>query len=85
MSADESAPVVAGDALAPVVVDLVRDLALARAEVQGLRELQSARLDHLNWLQAELCRARRWSILDLVSAWHAELDRRNAARQRIAA
>jgi hypothetical protein len=73
------------ESLATLLVEFVRDLARARAEIAGLREVAGARGDYLAWLQAEVLRARSWTILDLVSAWHAELDRRAEGRRKVAA
>jgi hypothetical protein len=59
-----------------VIEHLSLDLADAQEVIQGQRQLTAARLDFTAWLQAELCRAREWTALDVIQAWHAELDRR---------
>ncbi len=64
---------------------LADDLEDAHQTIRSLREVQSARLDYTHWLQTELCRARDWSMVALVAAWRAELDRRERGRREVAA
>lgn len=55
--------------LAVVVSELVRQLSAERA-------VHAAALDFTAWLQDELCRARGWTVADILRAWQLELDRR---------
>jgi hypothetical protein len=59
--------------LASVLAETIRTLSATRF-------LHAAERDFAAWLQAELCKAREWTMIDLIAAWHHELDRR--ARQR---
>jgi hypothetical protein len=63
--------------LAEVVVALARQLRQARCEIHWHRLVAASGGDFCNWLEAQLCRARGWTIVDLLSAWHQELDRRS--------
>jgi len=59
-----------------LAVSLVRELA-------AVRLLHSAERDYSAWLQRELCRARNWSTVEVLRAWHEELDRRAHGRATI--
>jgi len=54
-----------------------------------IRELVDARLvhaaerDYTAWLQKEVCKARDWTIIDVIKAWHQELDRREHYRAEV--
>jgi hypothetical protein len=60
--------------LASTLTATIRELAEARM-------LHAAERDYLSWLQREVCRAREWTIIDVIRAWHEELDRREQARR----
>jgi hypothetical protein len=62
-----------GNALAPVLVDHVRELL-------AVKLVSACQRDYTAWIQRELCKARNWRTVDVVQAWHQELDRRNHAR-----
>jgi hypothetical protein len=69
-----------GDECAVLLVDAVRALSAARRELADLRLLHAAERDYLAWLQAEVRRARGWTIVDVVKAWCEEIDRRKHQR-----
>jgi hypothetical protein len=62
-----------GNDLAVVAVELTRDLS-------AVRFLHAAERDYTAWLQREVCRARQWTVPDVIRAWHDELDRREHGR-----
>ena len=51
-------------------------LAATIRELVAARQLHAAERDFTSWLQTELCRARGWTMVDVLTAWHDELDRR---------
>jgi hypothetical protein len=55
-----------------LLTELTRRLSAARL-------VHAAERDYLAWLQGEVCRARGWTVADLLVEWHAELDRRACA------
>jgi hypothetical protein len=65
---------VTGEEGARLVVELTRT-------VSALRLLHGAERDFTAWLQAEVCRARQWTVADLLVAWQEELDRRACAKR----
>lgn len=82
------------NALAPVLVDAIRDLRAARVEHERLTALlvraetaarwwqhyAAATQDFNHWLMKQT----RQPVVGLVRDWHAELDRRAVGRERVA-
>jgi hypothetical protein len=61
--------------------DLTEQLVTARTQLQWCRELASATQDFNSWLM----RRSRERTVDQVVEWRQELDRREAARRKVAA
>jgi hypothetical protein len=68
------------NALAGPLKATILDLASTRAELQAVKLVSACQRDFAAWLQADLCRARKWTTADVIRAWHEELDRREQAR-----
>jgi hypothetical protein len=69
------------NALAGPLKATILELASTRAELQAVKLVSACQRDFAAWLQADLCRARKWTTVDVVRAWHEELDRREQARR----
>ncbi len=68
-----------------VIEDLAADVVRLEAALRDAQRLLNATHDYTHWLQAALGRARDWTRVDVVHAWHDELDRREQARRKVAA
>jgi hypothetical protein len=62
-----------GNPIAPVAVDLVRELF-------AVKLVSACQRDYIHWMQTETCKARDWTMPQLIHHWHQELDRRNRDR-----
>ena len=62
--------------LAPVLAEMTRTLSQTRL-------IMAAERDFTAWLQTELCRARTWTVLDVLHAWRDTCDARAALRATI--
>ena len=68
-----------------VIEALAAELAELKPQARAMREIVVAGWDYIAWLQGEVCRARQWTALDVLDAWHQELERRAKARAEMAA
>lgn len=62
--------------LATALTATIRELVAARQETLAVKIVSAAQRDYTAWLQAELCKARDWTTVDVIKLWHDELDRR---------